>query len=445
MHYTTQYNQKKITPAAAAALVKDGDWVDYGFGHSFPDLIDHALADRTGELVDVKVRGCLALHPIQIVEKDPDGISFTYNSWHCSGIERKYYDAGRCNFIPMLFRNKPDLYRKHIDVDVAIISVSKMDSHGWFNLSLANAAVKAMTQKAKKVIVEVNEKLPIGLGGSQESIHIRDVDAIVEGEHGPLPALGVATPSETDEKIAMMIAERVRDESVIQLGIGGMPNAVGKMIAKSDLKNLGMHTEMLCDPYLDMYEAGKLTNARKKIDPEKGVWSFCAGSQALYDWVDNNPGLASFSVDYVNDPYVISQHDRIVTVNNCLEVDLYGQACAETSGFRHISGTGGQLDFLTGAFMAKEGQSFICLTSTYYDKKENKLKSRIVPTLPVASIVTDPRSQAFYIATEWGIENLAGKSTWERAESLISLAHPDFREELIASAENMGIWRKTNK
>lgn len=189
----------------------------------------------------------------------------------------------------------------------------------------------------------------------------------------------------------------------------------------------------------------KLTNAQKKFDRGKGVWSFCLGSRELYDWVDHNPGLASFPVDYTNAPKVISRHDNVVAINNCVEADLYGQICAETAGPRQISGTGGQLDFLYGAFLSEGGQGFICMASTYVDKKTGERRSRILPSLPQSGVVTDPRSHSFYLVTEWGIVNLAGCSAWERAEKIISIAHPDFRDDLIRSAEALGIWRKSGR
>lgn len=185
-------------------------------------------------------------------------------------------------------------------------------------------------------------------------VHISEVDAVVEGPHEPLAVLSPVEPTEADMKIAEMICSQVRDGSVIQLGIGAMPNLVGKMLAESDVKDLGMHTEMLCDAYLDMYKAGKLTNRNKSIDWGKGVWSFGLGSKELYDWVDHNPGLASYPVEYTNSPWVMAQHDRLIAINGCIEVDLYGQVSAESVGSRHISGTGGQLDFVTGALMARK-------------------------------------------------------------------------------------------
>lgn len=445
MSFMDEYRQKLRTPEEAVKVIKSGDWVDYDFGHAHPVALDKALAARKDELRDIKVRGTLALRPLEIVNVDPQREVFTYSSWHFSGYERKLHDQGLCNYIPMIYRNKPLFYRKSLEVDVAMISVTPMDKHGYFNFSLTNSASRAITEKAKIVIVEINEKLPRALGGREECIHISEVDYIVEGDNPDLPVLPPAGPTEIDKKIARFIVDEIEDGSTIQLGIGGMPNTVGTLIAESDLKDLGCHTEMLVDAYLAMYKAGKLTNKHKNIDTGRGAWTFCVGSKDLYEWVDDNPGLASYPVSYTNAPHVMAQNDKMVTINNCVEVDLFGQASSESAGTRQISGTGGQLDFLTGGYMSNGGKSFICFTSTYTDKKTGEVKSRVVPTLPPGETVTDPRTQAHYLVTEWGKADLAGRSTWERAERIINIAHPDFHEELIKAAEKMNIWRRTNK
>jgi len=300
-----------------------------------------------------------------------------------------------------------------------------------------------MVEKAKTVIVEVNEKLPVVLGGREESVHISEVDFVVEGDNLDLPELPRLQATEVDKEVARLIVEQIVDGSTIQLGIGAMPDAVGRMICESDLKDLGMHTEMLTDAYMDLYLAGKLTNRRKNVDQGKGVFTFSVGTKALYDWADRNPGLASYPVNYTNDPDVMALNDNLITINNCVEVDLFGQVNAESSGLRQISGTGGQLDFCTGAYLSRGGKGFICLSSTYTDKKTGEFFSRIVPTLSDGSAVTDPRSQTPYLVTEYGIANLIGRSTWERAERIINIAHPRFREGLIREAEKMKIWRRS--
>lgn len=444
MNFAEEYKRKLKTPEEAVKLVKDGDWVDYSVGIGFPVLLDAALAKRKDELRDIKIRGSLAMQPIQAVEQDRERKTFTYNSWHCSGYERKLCDEGLCNYIPMIFRNMASYYRRYLTVNVAMISVAPMDSKGFFNFSMVNCTTRAILDAADLIILEVNEHMPHVYGGQEDCIHISEVDVVVEGEHGPLAQLPIPPATEIDEKIASLLLPHIPDGATIQLGIGGMPNSVGKLMAESDLKDLGMHTELLSDGFVDLYEAGKLTNSRKTLHRGKGVFGIALGSQRLYDWVGENQGLLSFPMDYVNQPSVMAQMENMISINNCISIDLYGQVSSESAGTRHISGTGGQLDFSTGAYDAPGGKGFICMTSSYRDKAGN-LKSRILPKFTEGDIITTPRTQAFYIVTEYGIVNLAGRSTWERAEMLISLAHPDFRDELIAAADKQKIWRNSNR
>ena len=438
-----EYRARLRTPEQAVELVKSGDWVDYSSNICFPQLLDEALSKRRDELSDVKIRGNLLFGPIQAVEVDPKREHFIYNSWHCSGYERKLCDKNLCNFIPMIFRNLGWYYTNFLTVNVAMMAVTPMDRHGYFNFSCATGVAKAIMDKADIVILEVNEHLPRILGGFDECIPISEGDCVVEGEHPPLPQFPIAKASEEDKKIASFIVPHIGDGATLQLGIGTMPNVVGGMISDSDLKDLGMHTELCGDAFLRMFEAGKLTNRRKTFQKDKGVTGLVFGSRELYDWVDQNPGVVIEPLSYVNDPAIIAKHDNMISINSCVSVDLYGQICAESAGLRQISGTGGQLAFLTGASMSKGGKAFICMTSSFVDKKGER-HSRILPRFD-GDIVTDPRSQAFWIVTEYGAENLAGRSTWERAEKLVSLAHPDFRDELIRAADAQRIWRRSNK
>ena len=443
MDFTSEYRAKLRTPEEAVQTVKSGDWVDYTSNVCFPTLLDAALAKRKEELTDVKIRGNLLFGPIRTVECDPDREHFIYNSWHCSGYERKLCDRGLCNYIPMIFRNVTAYYRHFLTVNVAMMCVTPMDKHGYFNLSCAAGIARGILETADIVILEVNENLPRIFGGFDESIHISEVDYVVEGPHEPLPQFPIAKPTEEDVKIADLIVPHIVDGATLQLGIGGMPNVVGARLAQSDVRDLGMHTELCGDAYYELYKAGKLTNRRKTIQRSKGVTGIVFGSQALYDWADQNPGLVVEPLEYVNAPETIAQLDNMISINNCIAVDLYGQVCAESAGLRHISGTGGQLDYLTGAAMARGGKAFICMTSSFVDASGTR-RSRVLPHFN-GDIVTDPRSQAYYIVTEYGVANLAGRSTWERAELLVSIAHPDFREELIAAAEKQNIWRRSNR
>ena len=292
----------------------------------------------------------------------------------------------------------------------------------------------------------------------ERSEHFRSEDTIRDGEieevftecvfahtfsEDGMEKYGIHYCELVDLAIAGHIFPFLRDGATVQLGVGGMPNALGSLIAQSDLKDLGMHTELCSDGYLDMFKAGKLTNRRKSLYPGKGVLGIAIGSREMYDWLDDNPGYIGFPLSYVNDPQVIAQNDNMISINGCLSADLYGQVGSESVGTRQISGTGGQLDFVTGAAMSRGGMGFLCMSSTYTDKKGER-HSRILPRFD-GDIVTTPRSQAPYLVTEYGIANLAGRSTWERAEALIAIAHPDFREELIRAAESQGIWRQSNR
>ncbi len=444
MNCIQEYQSKLVSATEAVKIVKSGDWVDYSFCLGQPVALDKALAARRDELKDVKIRGGLCLSPLAVVECDDTQEHFTYVSWHLGGYERKLSDRGLCHYIPMLYRSMPLLYRKSLEVDVAMICVTPMDRNGFFHFSLNNSASRAIVERAKYIILEVNEQLPF-VGGIEASVHISEVDKVVEGDNPPLPTLGQAKATDTDRKIAELIMPRLCDGATIQLGIGGLPNTIGGMIAASDLKDLGVHTEMLVDAYMEMAEAGKITNIRKKTDIGKSLFTFCAGSAALYDWVRGNGNVISGPVDYVNSPTVMAQNDSFMSINSCIEVDLTGQFNSESAGIRHISGTGGQVDFLTGAYLSKGGQAFICCNSTFTDRKTGKLQSRILPVFEPGTIVTAPRSQAHCLVTEWGLVELAGRSLWERAERIISVAHPDFRDSLIASAEKRGIWRRSNR
>jgi len=441
--YTDEYRSKLRTPEEAVRVIKSGDWVDYTVSLGFPTLLDAALAKRKEELRDVKIRGNLIFGPVQTVECDPLRQHFIYNSWHCSGYERKLCDRGLCNYIPMIFRNVVPYYRKFLTVNVAMMCVAPMDAHGYFNLSSSTGVAKGILDKADIVILEINEKLPKIYGGFDESIHISEVDYIVEGEHGSLPQIPMAEASAEDIAIAELVVPEIPSGATLQLGIGGMPGVIGKILAESDVKDLGMHTELASDAYVDLYEAGKLTNKKKRLWRGKGITGIAFGTDRFYEWINENPGVAVCPLEYVNAPQTISRIDNMISVNSCIAADLYGQISSESSGLRHISGTGGQLDYVTGAFESVGGKSFICMKSSFVDKNGVR-HSNIVPHFG-GDIITTPRSQAYFVVTEYGKVNLAGLSTWERAEKLISIAHPDVRDELIREAGKQKIWRVSNR
>ncbi len=423
---------RRISAAEAAALVRSGMWIDYGVSLSQPDAFDAALAGRVGELTNVKIRSCLTLRPRAVLEADPEGKAFFWFSWHFTGYDRKKHDAGIAHYIPLNLGEVPDYYRRFIDpVDIVILKTCPMDAEGNFNLSVTSAWHRAMVERARMVIVEECSGLPHALG-EDNHIHISEVDYIIKGDDRPAAELPNPPPSDIDRSVARRIASEVEDGACLQIGIGGMPNAVCTLLLESSVRNLGVHSEMLTDGILELYKAGRITGANKQIDKGKITYTFGVGSGDFYKTIDRNPDLQCLSVDYTNLPHNIMRNDNVVAINNTTQIDLQGQAASESDGHRHISGTGGQLQFVRGAYASKNGKSFICLSSTY--DKRGERRSRIVLDLTKGNIVTAPRSDMMYVVTEYGMVNLKGRSIAERAYALISIAHPDFREDLERQA-----------
>ncbi len=446
MSFIKDYAQKLVTAEEAAKVIKSGDWVDYGWTSGTPVALDHAIAARYEELEDVKFRGGILMWEPEIFKVPDVAEHFTWNSWHMSGIERKAIAKGFAYYAPVKYSELPRYYRENIvHTDVAILVVTPMDKHGYFNFGPNASHLRAIIDCADTIILEVNENMPRCLGGFEEGVHVSEVDYIVEGDNPPMAEMGAGgAPTDVDKAVAELIVAQIPNGACLQLGIGGMPNTVGSMIAESDLKDLGVHTEMYVDAFVDIARAGKITGMKKNIDKGRQVYAFGAGTKKLYDYLDNNPECMSAPVDYTNSAATVAQIDNFISINNAVDIDLYGQVNAESAGTKHISGAGGQLDFVHGAYLSKGGKSFICCSSTFTSKDGQK-HSRIRPTLANGSIVTDTRANTHYVVTEFGMACMKGKSTWERAEALIGLAHPDFRDELIKEAEKMKIWRRTNK
>jgi len=438
--YIEEYRNKCVSADEAVQVVRSGDWIEFCWAASMASLLEEALARRTEELYDVNIRGAVLLKPLAILESDPRGAHFTWNSWHMGGRERKLVQNGQAYYIPIKYSEVPRWLRENLQTDVVAIQVSPMDEYGYFSFGVTISHYAAAIEKARAVIVEVNDDMPSVQGGYDHMVHISNVDYVVEGGHRGLPELPSAPASEIEEQIAAYVLTEITDGACIQLGIGGMPNALGQMIAKSELKNLGIHTEMLVDGLVDMVLAGRVNGTCKQIDRGRIVFSFAAGTRKLYDFMKNNPSLAAYPVDYTNHPCNASRNDKLISINSCLEVDLTGQVCSESAGTDMVSGAGGQLDFVEAAYNSKGGKSFICLPSTYKDK-QGQVKSRIKALLTPGAVITDTRTTVHYVVTEYGKVNLKGLSTWQRAAALISIAHPDFREELIGEAKKLRIWR----
>ena len=428
-----------MSPGEAVQLIKSDDWVDYACFLATPITLDKELAKRVGELENVKVRSLGFPGLAAVAKADPEGRSFTYNSWHFTGADRKLHDQKACNYIPLCYHEGPGYYEKEdITTDVMLLRTTPMDNKGFFNFGVSNSFTRAQIKAAKKVIVEVNENMPYCYGGYEEQVHISEIDAVVESGNEDMFCLPEPTISEVDQRIAEIVVSQIEDGACLQLGIGAMPNAIGKLIANSSLRNLGVHTEMLCDSFVDIFEAGCISNRNKTHDVGKFVYTFALGSKKLYDFLDRNPSCSSYPVDYTNRLDKIAANDRAIAINDALEIDLFGQVSSESSGTRHISGTGGQLDYTYGCYHSRGGKALICLSSSVVDKDGSR-RSRIRPFLEPGTITTLPRVMVNYVVTEYGMVNLKGKSTWERAQALVSIAHPDFREELTEQAKRMNI------
>ncbi|WP_409968643.1 butyryl-CoA:acetate CoA-transferase [Bengtsoniella intestinalis] len=446
MNYQEKFQQKLTTPDEAVKCIESGMWLDYGWCVGTTIVLDQALARRSQELHDIKIRGGLLLRPLAIASVENAAEIFNWNTWHASGLERKMIAGGFGYYNPIRYSELPSYYENITPPDVAMFQVGPMDEHGYFNFGPQCSHLRAVCNVAKKIIVEVNPKMPRCLGGVGNWVHIDEIAHVVMGEDVDMPILGgEVNPSEVDLAVANLVMPELMDGACLQLGIGGMPGTIGKMIAESDLKDLGVHTEMYVDAFVDMSMAGKITGKYKPFDQYRQGYAFAAGTKKLYDFLDNNLECAAYPVSYMNDVARVSSIDNFVSINGAVDIDLFGQVSSETSGVKHISGAGGQQDFVLGAYLSKGGKSFICCSSSFMDKKSGTLQSRIRPTMMDGTVITATRSNLHWLVTEYGKLNVKGLSTWQRAEGIINLAHPQFRDELIADAEKMNIWRRSNK
>jgi acyl-CoA hydrolase len=423
---------KHISDAEAAGLVKSGMWIDYGGTLCQPEAFDAALAARAGELKDVKVRTCLSIRPLKILDADADGTAFHSFSWHFSVYDRIYADKGRATYVPLNLGEVPDYYRRFIAApDILVAKAAPRDANGNYSIGPTSVWLRAAVERAKCVIVEITPQMPRAEGVGN-AVHESEIDFVIDGVDAPPFELPTLPSGDVDKKVANLIVSEIGDGACIQIGIGAMPNAACSLLAQNAPRDLGIHTEMLTEGIVDLYKTGRVTGARKTLDRGKAVYTFALGSKRMYEALNGNPDFACHPVDYTNAPENISKNDDVIAINNTTQIDLQGQAASESDGMRHLTGTGGQLQFVRGAYQSKGGKSFMLLSSTY-DRKGQR-KSRIALQLTPGNIVTTPRSDQMYVVTEYGMTCLKGKSVAERALSLIALAHPDFRESLERQA-----------
>ena len=430
--YQKMYQEKLTTPDKIAQQVQS-DWLlGMDTATSQTPAIMTAIAERirNSDITGVKVQALLDAYPFEFYTDPTLAGKMTGYSWFSSSAARKAVNAGYADIIPAYYRDFPTRIRTEYDYDAVCVEVAPMDRHGYFSLALNGSYIDAMLDKTKRIFLEVNDRQPRGLCGSL--IHISQVDAIVEYNHD-LPVLPPVQLDEVSKTIGGLIAERIPDGACLQLGIGAIPDATGMALkAKHDL---GIHTEMFTDSMVELIECGAVNNSKKQIHRGKTVTTFAFGSQRIYDFVDDNPSVEILPVDYVNDPNVICQNDNMISINAAVEVDLFGQVCAESVGTKHMSGSGGQIDYVRGACQSRGGKSFIAFTSTAKGGTISKIK----PILTPGAVVTTSKNDVDYIVTEYGVAHLRGRSLGERARQLIAIAHPDFRDELTFEAKKRGI------
>lgn len=435
--WSTAYQQKLMTADNAVKLINNGDGIIVPLANGQPPGLINAMAGRimSGDLRDINYISALDarfldIHNPEIANKALIEILYA------GPISRFMIRQGLYAYTPHRFFEGPDIAGQCRDATIFMLTVSPMDKNGYFSTGINPDYIWGMTRESMarrecKVFLEVNEHMPRTYGNNH--FHISEVTGVVENST-PLVCLPDIPVTEKDEMIGRYIAEQVPDGACIQLGIGGIPNAVARFLENK--KDLGIHSEMLCDSMLELYKKGVVTGKKKNYMPLKWVGSFVLGSQELYDFVADNPMIEMHSSKFVNDPCVIGLNDNMMAINATLEMDLTGQCASEAIGTQQYSGTGGQTDFIEGAWRSKGGKAFLALYSTYTDKNGVE-HSSIVPTLTPGAMVSTTRNDVQYVVTEYGVAYLKGQNMRRRVEEIVKIAHPDFRDWLLAEARRL--------
>jgi acetyl-CoA hydrolase len=430
MDLSKVYQNRVVTPEEAVKKIQSGQRVFLTGNCSTPQTVLAALVKHAPNLKDVEICQALTVGPADYVSPEMNG-HLRVNTMFISANIRKAVQDGRADFTPVLLSEFPLLFKnKHIPLDVALVHLSPPDEHGFCSFSIENGLTKSPAESAKIIIAEVNEQMPRVLGDS--FIHISRVNYIVPVDYPPAEmSMGGEEVDEATQKIAGYVADLIPDGATMQMGIGAIPDAVLKFLYHKH--DLGVHSELFSDGVIDLVEAGVMTNMRKTLHTGKIAAGFVIGTRRLYKWIDDNPMIELHPTEYINDPYVIAQNDRMVAINSAIEVDLTGQICADSIGPKLYSGVGGQLDFIYGASRSKGGVPIIALPSTT-TMRDGQVISRIVTMLKRGAGVVTTRNHIRYVVTEFGVAELYGKSIRQRAQALINVAHPDFRDDLKREA-----------
>lgn len=426
MNFKELYKSKLVTPEEAVNKIKSGDKVVIGHAVAEPSMLVEAMIKNRKQYRGVEIVHMLPMGKSEYVKTEMTPY-FHHNALFVGTTTREAVADGRADYTPCFFHEIPKLFEEgYIPLDVALISVSRPDEHGFCSFGVSNDYTKPVSKCAKLVIAEINDQMPRTLGDS--FIHISDIDYIIETSR---PLLEIKPPAigEVEKAIGKYCALLVEDGSTIQLGIGVIPDAVWSFL--KDKKDLGIHSEMISDGVIDLVESGVVTNKMKTINQDKIIATLVIGTKRLYDFIDNNPMVEMYPVSYVNNPAVIMQNYKMVCINSCIQVDLMGQVVADTMGFKQYSGVGGQVDFVRGTNMSKNGKSIMAMPST---AAKGKI-SRIVSIVDEGAAITTSRNDVQYIVTEYGIAQLKGKTLKDRGRALIGIAHPKFRPQLIEEWE----------
>ena len=429
--YNSEYKKKLVTAEEAVRKIKNGSTIVHGLAAGEPPALLEALAVRVrnGELDHLKLHSLLVGAHVARTLYAPDlSDCFEYYTWFVGKSSRSAVKVGLSYFVPNHFHQVPRLMQESLDIDVTMTQVSPMDQAGYFSFGTANDYTSTVARCCKSLMVEVNPNMPRVFGDSL--LHISEVDAIVENT-SDLMEFKWPKATAADEAISKIVCEMVPDEATIQLGFGGLPNTIA--VALEHHKDLGIHTEVLGPGMVFLMKKGVVTGRRKNLHPRKVVFTVAEGTQELYEFMNNNPSMESYPVSYTNSPEVIARNDNMISINSIIQVDLLGQCNAEYLGGSQYSGTGGQLDYVRGAYNSRGGKSILAFNST----ARNGQVSRVVSRLDAGVVVTTPRMDVQYLVTEHGVVNLKGKSTRDRALAIINLAHPRFRDELLKEAEDM--------
>jgi 4-hydroxybutyrate CoA-transferase len=431
MGWNSIYQSRVTTAEEAVSVIKSGNRIFLTGNVSVPQKLLNALVNKAPTLENVEICQALTIGTAEYVAPEMDG-HLRVNTMFISGNVRKAVQDGRADYTPVMLSEFPLLFKNHhLPIDVAMIHVSPPDEHGFCSFGVEVGLSKSPAESAKVIIAEVNEQMPRTLGDS--FIHVSRLTHMLPVDY-PIPEMSMAEEgdSETIEKIAGYIADLIPDGATMQMGIGAIPDAVLKYLFNK--KDLGIHTELFSDGVIDLVDAGVLTSARKSLHAGKIVAGFILGSKRLYDWVDDNPLIELHRTEYINDPFVIAQNDRMVAINSAIEVDITGQVCADSIGPKLYSGVGGQLDFVYGASRSKGGVPIIALPSTN-TMRDGTVISKIVTMLKQGAGVVTTRNHVRFIVTEFGVADLYAKTIHQRAKALINVAHPQFRDELTEQAK----------